>query len=168
MEENTHHTPNDEIHFSEFSDVRSKCAQTITLSQFVSTLQSDRFRQTVEDYRRLRTLPGHEAEAQALTNRMPCIIPAAICMGGHAVTHLQQHSRLLCIDLDHCGTRTEEIKQLLRQLPWIIALFTSISGEGVKALILVRIEDLEAGWAPLYAAAGEAISRQVKHPYDAQ
>lgn len=168
MEENTHHTPNDEIHFSEFSDVRSKCAQTITLSQFVSTLQSDRFRQTVEDYRRLRTLPGHEAEAQALKNRMPCIIPAAICMGGHAVTHLQQHSRLLCIDLDHCGTRTEEIKQLLRQLPWIIALFTSISGEGVKALILVRIEDLEAGWAPLYAAAGEAISRQVKHPYDAQ
>lgn len=100
------------ICFSEFNDVRSKCAQTITLQQFIDKLRSDHFRQPVTEYRRLRALAGCEAQAQAIKNRMPCIVPAGICFGGHAVTDLQQPSGIVCIDLDHTARRTAEIRQL--------------------------------------------------------
>jgi hypothetical protein len=155
------------ICFSEFNDVRSKCAQTITLQQFIDKLRSDHFRQPVTEYRRLRALAGCEAQAQAIKNRMPCIVPAGICFGGHAVTDLQQPSGIVCIDLDHTARRTAEIRQLAEQLPWVVAAFVSISGEGVKILALARAEDVRRGYAPLYAAVGTAISSHVQHPYDA-
>lgn len=167
METNsTKTTPDNLIRFSEFNSVRSKCALTIQLSLFIEKLRSDRFKQAVEEYRRLRALPGHEAQAQVVKNRMPCVIPAGICFGGHAVSDMQQLSGLVCIDLDHTGSRTAEIKELLKQLPWVVVAFISISGEGVKIFVRIRPEDAKKGYAPLYAAVGVAISQQVQHPYD--
>ena len=58
---------------------------------------------------RLAALPGHEAEAQAVKDRMPCIVPAGVCSGGHAVKNLVRHSGLLQIDMDHTGARTAEV-----------------------------------------------------------
>lgn len=170
MEENEKHpAPEGSIRFSEFSNVRSKCAQTITLEQFVERLRSERFRPAVEEYRRLKSLPGSAAQAQAqvVKNRMPCVVPAGICFGGHAVSDLRQHSRLACIDLDHTADRTASIKQLCRQLPWVVAAFISISGEGVKILVRVRDTDMQQGYAQLYATIGAAVSSHVRHPYDA-
>lgn len=156
----------DETQFSEFNNVRSKCALTILLPLFIEKLRGDRFKQAVEEYRRLRALTGHEAQAQAVKNRMPCVVPAGICFGGHAVSDMQQLSGLVCIDLDHTGSRTAEIKELLKQLPWVAVAFISISGEGVKIFVRIRPEDTQKGYAPLYAAVGAAISRQAQHPYD--
>ena len=56
------------------------------------------FKARVEEYMRLAALPGHEAEAQAVKDRMPCIVPAGVCSGGHAVKNLVRHSGLLQID----------------------------------------------------------------------
>ena len=92
----------------------------------------------MQDYRRLKALPGHEAEAQKLKDGMPCIIPAGVCSNGHAVKDLQQHSELLCIDLDHSNGRTREIFLLSQSLPFVAASFISISEEGNKMLIHVR------------------------------
>ena len=64
---------------SEFPGVRSKTSRTITIREFVDTVRSDRYRQQVLEYRRLKALPGHEAEAQAIKENMPCIVPAR-CM----------------------------------------------------------------------------------------
>ena len=98
-------TVNREPLVSEFPSVRSKAPHTISIHDFIDTVRSDRFRQVVQDYRRLKALPGHEAEAQKLKDGMPCIIPAGVCSNGHAVKDLQQHSELLCIDLDHSNGR---------------------------------------------------------------
>lgn len=167
METNTSQTtPDNLIRFSEFNDVRSKCAQTVTLPQFIDKLRSDRFRRAVEEYRRLKAVAGCEAQAQAVKNRMPCVVPAGICLGGHAVSDMKQHSGLVCIDLDHTGSRTAGIKEMLAQLPWVVAAFISISGEGVKVFVRVHDEDLKKGYAPVYAGVGAAVSRQVQHPYD--
>ena len=170
MKENEKHpVPEGSIRFSEFSSVRSKCAQTITLEQFVKKLRSEQFRPAVEEYRRLKSLPGNAAQAQAqvVKNRMPCVVPAGICFGGHAVSDLQQPSGLACIDLDHTGDRTADIKRLCGQLPWVILAFVSISGEGVKILVRIRPDDMQQGYARVYAAIGAAVSSHVQHPYDA-
>ncbi|MFR9262547.1 MAG: hypothetical protein ACLVL2_19110 [Bacteroides cellulosilyticus] len=78
-------TVNREPLVSEFPSVRSKAPHTISIHDFIDTVRSDRFRQVVQDYRRLKALPGHEAEAQKLKDGMPCIIPAGVCSNGHAV-----------------------------------------------------------------------------------
>ncbi|MDO5420060.1 MAG: DUF3987 domain-containing protein [Bacteroides sp.] len=154
------------IRFSRFLNVRSKCPQTITIEQFLATTRSDELKQRVLAYRLLKSQRGKEAEAQAIKNGMPCITPSAVCEGGHAVTDRRELSGILCIDLDHTGTRTEEVRKLAEELPFVVAAFISISGEGVKIFVCIRCEDTEAGYAPLYAAVGEAISQHVRHPYD--
>ena len=151
---------------SEFPSVRSKTSRTITIREFVDTVRSDRYRRQVQEYRRLKALPGHEAEAQAVKDSMPCIVPAGICRGGHAVQCLLVHSALLCIDLDHTGDRTREVLELTRSLPFTCISFISISGEGIKVLVRIRKEDVQEDYARLYSVVGSAVSTYVRHPYD--
>lgn len=158
----------EEIPVSEFPSVRSKTSRTITLRQFVDIVRSDLYKATVQEHRRLKSLPGEEARAQALKNQLPCIVPAGVCQGGHAVKDLLQKSYMLCIDMDHTDARTHEVLQLVRQLSWVKVAFISVSGTGVKALVRVRPEDAEKNYAQLYAAVGNAVSAQVQHPYDAK
>ena len=151
---------------SEFPGVRSKTSRTITIREFVDTVRSYRYRQQVLEYRRLKALPGHEAEAQAIKENMPCIVPAGVCLNGHAVKDLSVHSRLLCVDLDHTDRRTQEVFGLACSLPFTYASIISISGEGIKMLVRVRTEDVRQDYARLYAAVGNAVSAHVGHPYD--
>lgn len=151
---------------SEFPGVRSKTSRTITIREFVDTVRSDRYRRQVLEYRRLKALPGHEAEAQAIKENMPCIVPAGVCLNGHAVKDLSVHSGLLCVDLDHTDRRTQEVFGLACSLPFTYASIISISGEGIKMLVRVRMEDVRQDYARLYAAVGNAVSAHVGHPYD--
>ncbi len=151
---------------SEFPGVRSKTSRTITIREFIDTVRSDRYRQRVLEYRRLKSLPGHEAEAQAIKEKMPCIVPAGVCPNGHAVKDLSAHSGLLCIDLDHTDRRTQEVFALACALPFTCASIVSISGEGIKVLVRVHTEDVRQDYARLYAAVGNAVSTHVGHPYD--
>ena len=160
--------PNNEpqFRFSRFSSVRSKCAMDTTLAQLVADLRGDTYRQRVEEYRRLMAQPGHEAEAKRIKDNLPCVVPAAVCFGGHAVSDRRTFSGLVCVDLDHTGLRTDEICRLAAALPYVVLVFRSVSGTGVKVFVRVLIEDLEKGYAPLYAAVGSAVSAAVGHPYD--
>lgn len=151
---------------SEFTGVRSKISRAITIREFIDTVRSDRYRQRVLEYRRLKSLSGHEAEAQAIKEKMPCIVPAGICPNGHAVKDLSVHSGLLCIDLDHTGRRTQEVFALACALPFTCASIISISGEGIKMLVRVHTEDVRQDYARLYVAVGNAVSAHVGHPYD--
>lgn len=151
---------------SEFPGVRSKTSRTITIREFVDTVRSDRYRRQVLEYRRLKALPGHEAEAQAIKENMPCIVPAGVCLNGHAVKDLSVHSGLLCVDLDHTDRRTQEVFGLACSLPFTYASIISISGEGIKMLVRVRMEDVRQDYARLYAAVGNAVSAHVGYPYD--
>jgi len=152
--------------FSRFSSVRSKCAMDTDLEQFMADICSDTYRRQVEQYRILRLQPGREAEAQRIKSSMPCATVSGICFGGHAITHLQAYSGLLCMDYDHIGNRTDDVIARAAALPYVAAAFRSISGEGVKILVHVREEDLAGGYAPLYAAVGREVSRCVGHAYD--
>lgn len=153
---------------SEFGSVRSKQSQTISLQEYVNKVRSDTFKAQVEEYRRLADQPGHEAEAQAVKDRMPCIVPAGVCSGGHAVKNLIKHSGLLQIDMDHTLLRTAEVCRLLCELPYVTVVHKSFSQNGVRAFVRVAAEDVMRNYEQLYAAVGEAVSRHAAHNYDSK
>lgn len=153
---------------SEFGSVRSKQSQTISLQEYVNKVRSDTFKAQVEEYRRLADQPGHEAEAQAVKDRMPCIVPAGVCSGGHAVKNLVKHSGLLQIDMDHTLLRTAEVCRLLCELPYVTVVHKSFSQNGVRAFVRVAAEDVMRNYEQLYAAVGEAVSRHAAHNYDSK
>lgn len=157
-----------EVKISEFGSVRSKQSQTISLQEYVNKVRSDTFKAQVEEYRRLADQPGHEAEAQAVKDRMPCIVPAGVCSGGHAVKNLVKHSGLLQIDMDHTLLRTAEVCRLLCELPYVTVVHKSFSQNGVRAFVRVAAEDVMRNYEQLYAAAGEAVSRHAAHNYDSK
>lgn len=158
----------EDICFSEFSSVHSKCPHTVTLEHFVRRVMSDEFKCHVKHYRMLLSQPGQEVEARKVKNATPAISPATICFGGHAATDIQQYSGIVCIDLDHTDRRTDEIKRLATELPYVLAVIISISGKGVKILARILLEDLADGYLPLYLTVGEKISNHVTHNYDTQ
>ena len=122
----------------------------------------------MEEYRRLAALPGHEAEAQRVKDGMPCIVPAGVCSGGHAVKNLVKHSGLLQIDMDHTLLRTAEVCRLLCELPYVTVVHKSFSQNGVRAFVRVAAEDVMRNYEQLYAAVGEAVSRHAAHNYDSK
>ena len=153
---------------SEFGSVRSKQSQTISLQEYVNKVRSNTFKAQVEEYRRLAALPGHEAEAQRVKDGMPCIVPAGVCSGGHAVKNLVKHSGLLQIDMDHTLLRTAEVCRLLCELPYVTVVHKSFSQNGVRAFVRVAAEDVMLNYEQLYAAVGEAVSRHAAHNYDSK
>lgn len=157
-----------DVKISEFGSVRSKQSQTISLQEYVNKVRSDTFKAQVEEYRRLADQPGHEAEAQAVKDRMPCIVPAGVCSGGHAVKNLVKHSGLLQIDMDHTLLRTAEVCRLLCELPYVTVVHKSFSQNGVRAFVRVAAEDVMRNYEQLYAAVGEAVSRHAAHNYDSK
>ena len=157
-----------EVKISEFGSVRSKQSQTISLQEYVNKVRSNTFKAQVEEYRRLAALPGHEAEAQRVKDGMPCIVPAGVCSGGHAVKNLVKHSGLLQIDMDHTLLRTAEVCRLLCELPYVTVVHKSFSQNGVRAFVRVAAEDVMLNYEQLYAAVGEAVSRHAAHNYDSK
>ena len=157
-----------EVKISEFGSVRSKQSQTISLQEYVNKVRSNTFKAQVEEYRRLAALPGHEAEAQRVKDGMPCIVPAGVCSGGHAVKNLVKHSGLLQIDMDHTLLRTTEVCRLLCELPYVTVVHKSFSQNGVRAFVRVAAEDVMRNYEQLYAAVGEAVSRHAAHNYDSK
>lgn len=157
-----------EVKISEFGSVRSKQSQTISLQEYVNKVRSNTFKAQVEEYRRLAALPGHEAEAQRVKDGMPCIVPAGVCSGGHAVKNLVKHSGLLQIDMDHTLLRTTEVCRLLCERPYVTVVHKSFSQNGVRAFVRVAAEDVMRNYEQLYAAVGEAVSRQAAHNYDSK
>lgn len=157
-----------EVKISEFGSVRSKQSQTISLQEYVNKVRSNTFKAQVEEYRRLAALPGHEAEAQRVKDGMPCIVPAGVCSGGHAVKNLVKHSGLLQIDMDHTLLRTAEVCRLLCELPYVTVVHKSFSQKGVRAFVRVAAEDVMRNYEQLYAAVGEAVSRHAAHNYDSK
>ena len=151
---------------SEFPNVRSHQAQAIRFSTFMERVCSDRYKEHTLNYRHLAADEATRAEAQRVKGETPCVVMAGQCEGGHAVRNLVSYSGLLCIDLDHTDERTDDILQRVRRLPWVIAAFRSISGQGLKVVAHVSPDDMQQRYATLYAAVGRAVSACAEHPYD--
>ena len=133
-------------------------SQTISIKQYLDKVRSDEFKDKVLSHRLLRQPPGHDAEAQAIKSKINCIIPAGICLGGHAACHLVQLSLITSVDLDDTNERTDEIFESLKELPYLKVLHRSISGTGLKAFLCISSSNPDQ-YSAIYAAVSAEISQ---------
>lgn len=156
----------DKTLISEFRDVRDHEPHSIPFSLFMERVRGSLYKEHTLNYRRLAADEATRTEAQRVKGRTPCVVMAGECRGGHAVKDLAGYSGLLCIDLDHTDGRTDEVMRRAASLPWVVAAFRSISGNGVKVVACVNGDDMRGRYPALYAAVGRAVTACVEHPYD--
>lgn len=154
------------MQISFFRHVWEKESKVIFLKEFIDDVRGPRWAVVVRSYRDyLRR--GMKKEAADLKGNMNAITGAGVFRGGHAAAQICSFSGLVTVDFDHTDERTEEVASLLRQLPYMVAVFISISGQGVKAVVRADVESA-AQYAAAYPVVASELSRRVGFGYDSQ
>lgn len=150
---------------SYYANVKSKQNQVITLAQFVTAIRSDRWRQQVEDCRRLKA-EGKLKEAESIKSKMPGIIIAGVCEGGHSKKNVRSLSGHLMIDIDGYGGDIRQLLERVKAEPWVMAAWVSISGDGIKVIVRVDATSLEEYETLAYLIVARHLSRLLDTPVD--
>lgn len=155
--------------FSFFNNLWSKESTIITLHELYLQETSPLWKPKTESYRKLKGRPDRENEAKMTKDSMPVVIVEGICRPhrSHAAANLEKMSSLAMYDLDHCGQQTLEIKNLLRQLPYVTYAHDSISGEGLKIIVYLDVNTPEE-YPLAYAICQQTLQRIAGHPCDEQ
>ena len=141
-----------------------KTSITLSLADFMHDVRSPRWEVMTRAHRRWLE-QGMKWEAAQAKDGMPAITVAGVFRGGHAAHQVKELSGLLMLDFDHTNQRTQEIVGLLRQLPYVMAVFVSISGQGVKAMVRIDAPN-PAQYARAYAIVAAEVSSLVGAPCD--
>ena len=150
---------------SYYANVKSNQNQVITLAQFVTAIRSERWKQPVEAYRRLK-VEGKLKEAEEIKKTLPGLVSAGVCEGGHAKKNVRSLSGFLMIDIDDYEGDIHELIQKLREFPWVQAAWISVSGVGVKAEVRVEVESVEEYEKQAYPMVAQYLSRSLDTPVD--
>ena len=129
----------------------------ITMDEFLADIRGPRWKVLVQAHRDFLRR-GLLKEAADIKDNMPGITAAGICKGGHADANLRQLSQLMMLDFDHTGQQTHELITRLQALPYVVATFISISGEGVKALVRTGVANVQQ-YATAYAVVAAEVSK---------
>lgn len=150
---------NPKVQVSFFLHRWDKKSIVISLEEFVADLRGPRWEVLTKAHRDF-LLRGMRKEATDVKDNMSGITAAGVCHGGHAAAQVRELSHLLMLDFDHVGERMTEMLTLLRTLPYVVVEFVSISGEGIKVLIRVEVEDAKQ-YATAYAVVADEVSRML-------
>ena len=150
---------------SYYANVKSKQNQVITLAQFVTAIRSDRWRQSVESCRRLKA-EGKLKESERIKAKMPAIIIAGVCEGGHSKENVRTLSGYLMIDIDKYAGDIRLLLKQVKALPWVMAAWVSISGDGIKIIVRVDATTLEEYETLAYLIVARTLSRLLDTPVD--
>lgn len=149
-----------------FTSTRNKKPSNISIGDFLNYICGERWRILAQAHRRYLS-QGRKHDAQTIKGGMECIIPSGTCHNGHAKSNLVSLSELLCVDLDHTDERTPEIIAKARLLPYVVGAFVSISGNGVKLMIRVDIDEPRQ-YPALYEATARLVSQELNFANDGQ
>jgi len=150
---------------SYYENVKSKQNQTVTLAQFVTAIRSGRWKQEVEDFRRFKAEGKHQ-EAEAIKSRMPGIVSAGVCEGGHSKKNVRTLSGYMMVDIDDYSGDVSQLVDTLRAFPWVQAAWTSISGTGAKAQVRIDAETLEEYENQAYPIVAQHLAKVLDTPLD--
>ena len=150
---------------SYYEYVKRKRNQKITVAQFINAIRSNRWKAKVEKFRRLKA-EGLLKEAEAIKSKMPAVIIAAVCEGGHSKEDVRTLSGYLMLDIDHYPGDIHELKKLLQALPWVMGVWISISGDGMKLIVRVDCTTQEEYEKLAYPIVARYISQLINFPVD--
>ena len=152
-------------HCSYYANVKSKQNQVITLAQFVTAIRSERWKQPVEEYRRLKA-EGRLKEAERVKGSLPGIVSAGVCQGGHSKANVRSFSGFMMMDIDHYEGDIHELVRTLHGFPWVQAAWVSASGSGAKAEVAVDVASVEEYEKHAYPIVAQYLSRVLDTPMD--
>lgn len=150
---------------SYYENVKWKRNQKITVAQFINAIRSNRWKAKVEEYRRLKA-EGLLKEAEANKSEMPAVIIAAVCEGGHSKEDVRTLSGYLMLDIDDYSGNIHELKKQLQALPWVMGVWISISGDGMKLIVRVDCTTQEEYEKLAYPIVARYISQLINFPVD--
>lgn len=152
---------------SYYVNVKSKQNQVITLAQFVNAIRQGRWKKDVEDYRRCKA-EKRLKEAEAIKARMPGVVSAGVCEGGHSKKNVRILSGYMMIDIDNYEGDIRQLVATLKAFPWVQAAWVSISGTGAKAEIRIDAETVEEYEKQAYPIVAQHLVKVLDTPLDMQ
>lgn len=142
---------------SVFLTPRSGKTGDTTLPEVINDIRNGRFKETVEKHRSL--LATNLDEAKRIKDGMMCFIAAGQCVGGHKVSDLKEPSPFMQIDIDHIDNASE-VRERLKDIPYMAAGNVSIGGQGVKGFVVVDSDGLQKlDYQEFYAI----VAQDVRH-----
>lgn len=154
------------LQVSIFSHVWEKNSKVIHLKEFIDHLRGSRWEVLTNSYRNL-LLRGEAKQAAIIKENMVAFIAAGVFRGGHAAAQIVSFSGLMMVDFDHTNERTPQLVMLFSQLPYVVSVFVSISGQGLKVIVRVDV-DTAALYTLVYPLVGETLSALAHAPYDSK
>lgn len=136
-------------------------------SEFLTLNSNGKWRAETERYRQLRR-EGRTEEAGRVKNNLPAIMWAGRCEGGHTKANLRSLSGYASVDIDYCQRSVRELKEILKQQPWVYAAWVSVSGEGIKVVVPVMAESMEEYELWAYPSVAARVSQLLDTPVDKQ
>lgn len=138
----------------------------MTMEEFYGELIGPALGVRTDAYRRY-VAKGMLKEAGDIKLSMPGVTLAGVCAGKRSAASLKELSGWMILDFDDTNERTEEIKRMLMELPYVSLVWVSISGVGVKAALRIDAETKEL-YAKAYAVAAREVSAHVNFKCDMQ
>jgi len=116
--------------------------------EIIESIRSDKLREPIEKIRSrfFATMCGSGGDRKKAKDAVDLAkkrLPGVMWSGSFSqrgAEHLIEHSGLLCADLDKLGARVPEIRERLVTSPHVWALFTSPTGDGLKAVFRVQAD----------------------------
>ena len=152
-------------HCSYYANVKSMQNQVITLAQFVTAIRSERWKAQVEAFRRCKA-EGKLKEAETIKGKLPGVVSAGVCEGGHSKKNVRSLSGFMMMDIDDYEGDIHELIRKLREFPWVQAAWISVSGTGAKAEVAIEVDTVEEYEKQAYPIVAQYLSRVLDTPMD--
>ena len=128
---------------SGFRNLYDKEPMEMTVARFVEWIRTNgEVKRLTEDFRRL-TAEGRTEEAARVKRQLPAVTMAGVFEGGRQEKDLKRLTGLMMFDWDHVGAARTQLLERLRMTDCVMLAWTSVSGEGVKAVIRVDVTSTE-------------------------
>ena len=150
-----------------YRNVKVKENVRMDISEFVNQIRNGRWRNEVTRYRQLKE-EGKLAEAARIKENLPAIVVAGCCEGAHTKANFRMFSGYAVVDVDHIQGDARALLRMLKEQPWVYAGWVSISGEGIKLVVMVMAETREEYERYAYPMVAEGVARLIGMPVDMQ
>lgn len=119
----------------------------VALAEVVRLIRDDqRVKELTEKYRYLRQQPTGKREAGNVKSGTPCFAVPVLFEGGKSDEHIVSWTGLTLADFDHLpADEVEGLKQKAANDPHTLLAYTTISGEGLRIIVRVKLPEAEPG-----------------------
>lgn len=144
----------------------------VTLAEVVRLIRDDqRVKELTEKYRYLRQQPTGKREAGNVKSGTPCFAVPVLFEGGKSDEHIVSWTGLTLADFDHLpADEVEGLKQKAANDPHTLLAYTTISGEGLRIIVRVKLPEAEPGkrYPMLFSAMNRHYEQLLGYEADAK